>query len=127
MRVTLKCVRRMTAYWWMYQDRCEDLLGRSSLGYPSETAESRYEREGGARGSGGGSRAKVPCRALDELRMGYELEEIDRAMRMMPKEYRQALEVDYRGAVKQSQRVRHKNMLQQVVIWWSGWSAQKVA
>jgi len=123
----LKCVRRMAAYWWNYQDRCGDLLGRSSLGYPSETAESRFEREGGARGTGGGDKSKVPCRALDELRMGYELEEIDRAMRMMPEEYRHALEADYRGVVKKSQRIRHKNRLQQAVIWWDGWSAQKAA
>jgi len=125
-RINTPCLRKMFRWWIEYQMMAEDLLATSNLGYPPETSESRFGRELGARGSGGiGDRSKVPCEALDGLRMDREGKRIDKGMRIMPPEYRRALEADYRGLVEKDEYNRHRERLKRAVVWWQGYSAHR--
>lgn len=125
MRMNIHCVRKMARWWFNYQDEAEGMYSTSCIGYPSETAESRYEREGGARGSGGAGRSKVPCKELDGLRMSRMDKWIDKGMRNMPKEYRKALEDDYRGVKGRKDYQSHRRMLNKAVVWWQGYGAHR--
>lgn len=123
--VDLAFIKKVAFEWFTYCDRCEIVMEASNIGYASQTPEGRLQEDGGA-GGGMPGKTKVPDTALDSLRRDPYLQHTDRIMRIMPREYRDALEEEYRSRKKanSSEYNRHRRSLKEVVIWWRGYEAR---
>ncbi len=122
MIINLPLIKKLAAEWFEYQDFCNEIMLTSNIGYPSETSESRFEEDRGARGGCIG-KTRVPSAALDRLRQNPYLRSTDEIMRLMPGEYRKALEKDYRRDAPKSgtpEYNAHRQNLKNVIIWWRG-------
>lgn len=120
MRFDMKMLRELSAAWFDWKCESAERMGKSNLGYPKETAESRYEREGGARSSGGGCRSRVPCGALDNIWRSREVERADHVIRLMPDQMVEVLRAEYLGEVEHSKGRQHRERLKEIVFFWVG-------